>query len=289
MTLPTAYDEYLNYFERALQSACADMNFGSEILSGSMRYSLQAGGKRLRPVLFFAMLDACGCDYEREATFALALEFIHTYSLIHDDLPAMDNDDYRRGRPSNHKVFGEANAILAGDGLLSYAFELAISEGMRGIQYLKAAAVLANAAGVNGMVAGQSYDLFYTGKNCGEAELFTVYRNKTGALIAAGPRMACAIAQKNENIAKEFGDNLGILFQLTDDLLDEYGDSGEVGKTLHKDKEEDKLTAVKVFGAKKAEALADEFAQKCLDSLNGFDGNDKFFRELVSCVRNRKK
>lgn len=287
MSMPAGYRKYLDFFEKSLKNACESMQFTPEILTESMRYSLQSGGKRLRPVLFLAMLDACGCDYEKEGVLAVALESVHTYSLVHDDLPAMDNDDFRRGKPSSHKRFGEAHAILAGDALLSYAFDLLLSEAARGEQYRRAAKILSEAAGVDGMISGQSYDIAYTGKTLGKEELFTVYRRKTGALIAAGMKMACAIAQKNEKIAAEYGENLGILFQLTDDFIDEYGESGEAGKTLGKDKRADKLTCIKVFGLEGAEALADEYAEKCRVSLKEFEGDASFFAQLVDCVRDR--
>ncbi len=287
MSMPVGYQKYLDFFEKALNEACGSMRFTPAILTESMRYSLQSGGKRLRPVLFLAMLNACGCDYEKEAALAVALESVHTYSLVHDDLPAMDNDDFRRGKPSSHKKFGEAHAILAGDALLSYAFDLLLNEAARGEQYRRAAKILSEASGVDGMISGQSYDISYTGKSLGKEELLTVYQRKTGALIAAGMKMACAIAQKNENIAAEYGENLGILFQLTDDFIDEYGESGEAGKTLGKDKRADKLTCIKVFGLEGAEALADEYAEKCRISLKGFEGDASFFTQLVDCVRDR--
>ena len=208
---------------------------------------------------------------------------------MHDDLPAMDNDDFRRGKPSCHKRFGEAHAILAGDALLSYAFDLLLREAARGEQYLRAAKILSEAAGAEGMISGQSYDISFTGKSLGKEELITVYKRKTGALIAAGLKMACAIAQKNEQIAAEYGENLGILFQLTDDFIDEYGESDEAGKTLGKDKRADKLTCIKVFGLEGAEALADEYADKCRVALRGFDGDACFFDRLIDCVRDRTK
>ena len=289
MSLPLQYEKYLNFFEEALQRACENMAFEPPVLTESMRYSLRSGGKRLRPVLFLALLDASGCDYQEEAALAVALECVHTYSLVHDDLPAMDNDDFRRGRPSNHKVFGEANAILAGDGLLSYAFDLVLSEGARDSAHLKAGKILSEAAGCSGMISGQSYDLAFTGKQCGEEELFKVYERKTGALLAAPLRMASAISGKNAAFAEGYGAALGALFQITDDIIDEIGECEKVGKTLGKDKAEDKLTAIKVFGLEGALSLADEYAQKCSDALTLFEGDGAFFAELIGHVRRRNK
>ena len=164
MNFQEQFEIYRTHFETYLENRCAGMAFEPQILTESMRYSLLSGGKRIRPVLFFSALEAFGLSFAGEEPLAFALECIHTYSLIHDDLPAMDNDDFRRGRPSNHKVFGEANAILAGDALLSYAFDCMLSECGRDRAHLCAAQALSRAAGAEGMVAGQSLDLLSTGK-----------------------------------------------------------------------------------------------------------------------------
>ena len=168
MNFSAQYEIYRAHFEEYLHKTCAGMAFEPKILTESMRYSLLSGGKRLRPVLFFSALETFGARFVGEEALAFAVECIHTYSLIHDDLPAMDNDDLRRGRPSNHKVFGEANAILAGDALLSYAFDILLSEAGRDGAHLRAAQILSKAAGAEGMVAGQSLDLLCTGGAGGE-------------------------------------------------------------------------------------------------------------------------
>ena len=272
-----AYKKYEAEFECALAGLCAAMNFKPEILTESMRYSLLIGGKRIRPVLFLSTLDSYGYDYRKEMNFALALECIHTYSLIHDDLPAMDNDDFRRGKASNHKAFGEANAILAGDALLSYAFDLMIAECKRSASHIEAASVLSRASGAEGMIAGQSADLYYSQKEAGEEELNFIYRNKTGALLAAPIVMAGILAGGEIEKLRSFAEALGLLFQLTDDLLDVKGDAGRVGKTLGKDEKADKLTCVKVFGLEKSEYLAAEYAEKCRTYLNALRGIDASF------------
>ncbi len=281
------YGEYFDFFEEALKGYCAEMDYRPPILTESMRYSLLSGGKRVRPVLFFATLELFGLYYKCESALALALECIHTYSLIHDDLPAMDNDDYRRGNPSNHKVFGEANAILAGDALLSEACSLLLSQARKSERHLSAAAWLMDAAGANGMIAGQSADLLYTGKNTNPEELQFIYAHKTGKLIAAPVVMAAILAGADAVIAERFGIELGALFQLTDDLLDEKGDSGKMGKTLGKDREEDKATCVKVYGLERSELLADQSAAKCYDYLKKFKGNTSFLEGIVRLVRER--
>ena len=288
MTYLEEYGRFRDHFEAYLQKTCAGMSFDTDILTESMRYSLFSGGKRVRPVLFFSSLEMFGMPYEGEEALAFALECIHTYSLIHDDLPAMDNDDMRRGRPSNHKVFGEANAILAGDGLLSYAFDILLNEGERSLRHLHAAQALSRAAGAAGMVAGQSLDLLCTGGAGGERELAEIYRNKTGRLIAAPVVMAAVLAGRDTAPAEEFGLALGELFQLTDDLLDALGSSAALGKSVGKDAQEDKLTAVKVYGQDGARARADSCAEHCMALLHKMSGTD-FLYELVSHVRRRDR
>ena len=240
-----------------------------------------------RHVLFFAALDAFGKDPSEGSELAVALECIHTYSLIHDDLPAMDNDDFRRGKPSNHKVFGEANAILSGDALLSYAFDLLLKASMRSRKHLLAAQRLSLAAGAEGMVAGQSADLLFSGKTGSERELFFIYENKTGRMISAPLEMAAILGDGDAEAAGTFGLYLGILFQLTDDILDERGNIVRMGKTPGKDKAEDKLTCVKLFGIDRSEKLADEFAEKCRAELHVFPKNREFFGELITHIRTR--
>lgn len=286
------YEEYRVFTENILAQAVEGMQCHTEVLRESIRYSLMAGGKRIRPVLFFAMLETLGLDYRSERVFAVAVESIHTYSLIHDDLPAMDNDDFRRGKPSNHKVFGEANAILAGDGLLSYAFELLIGECYKGVRYVNAARTLAEAAGLQGMVAGQSADIEHSGKSVGEVgevELKMIHFHKTANLIAAPLVMAANLAEKHVEEARAFGTKLGFLFQITDDILDEIGEEKEVGKTLGKDKAEGKLTCVKVYGMERAMQLADELAEECISVLEKIDADTAFLQELVINLRNRNK
>ncbi len=283
------YQVYLQAFEAALRKLCEEMQYEPALLTESMRYSLLAGGKRIRPVLFFAALDALKVPYASETDCALALECIHTYSLIHDDLPAMDNDDFRRGRPSNHKKFGEGNAILAGDALLSLAFDLLLRSCERGEGHIRAARELSRAAGAEGMVAGQSADLFYEGKEAGERELAFVVERKTARLIAAPVVMAACLAGRDTEAARTFGNALGMLFQITDDLLDVKGDEKTVGKTLGKDSAEQKLTYIRVYGAEGAERLADFYADEAQRALAGFGGETGFLKELVNFVRGRKK
>ena len=281
------YERYRTAFEHELEAFCEKMDYTPRVLTESMRYSLRAGGKRVRPVLFFAALDCLGVDFHRETALALALECVHTYSLIHDDLPAMDNDDFRRGRPSNHKMFGEANAILAGDGLLSLAFELALNASTDDA-HRRAAGVLAEAAGPSGMIAGQSADLLYENTEATDAELQFVHCHKTGKLIAAPLRMAAAIAGREEEALRAYGENLGVLFQLTDDILDEKGSSEQMGKTLGKDKKEGKLTCVRLYGLEKSEELADAYTSLCRENLQNTSCDVSFLLDFTEMVRSRQ-
>ena len=284
--LPVKYKTYLTAFEGMLGSYCARLSCPRG-LADAMRYSLLAGGKRLRPVLFFAALDAFGGEWEKESGLALALECIHTYSLIHDDLPAMDNDDLRRGKPSSHKQFGEGNAILAGDALLSEAFTLSVTAAADE-PHRRAAEILAHAAGAEGMVAGQFLDLACErDENAGEEELSFIYENKTAQLIRAPLMMAAAIAGRAEAPMKEFGTALGILFQMTDDILDVKGEGDKMGKTLGKDEQEHKLTCVRVYGLSGAERRADALADRCREALSKADADMSFFLDLVTYVRER--
>ena len=283
-------DAYRVQFDEALGEYCKDWQIKPAVLGESIRYSLAAGGKRLRPVLMFAVAKMLGGRLQDVSGFAVALEMIHTYSLIHDDLPAMDNDDYRRGKPSNHRMFGEANAILAGDALLNTAFSLLFAEVSRGTEHLYAARCLCDAAGAGGMIAGQSADLLYTSaEQVSPEELEFVYEHKTGRLITAPLAMAAILSGSYYFEMKQFGHNLGILFQITDDILDEVGSFEKMGKTLGKDKASGKLTCVKVYGLPASRLQADLYAEKCHRILEAIDKDVSFFHALVDYVRNRNQ
>ena len=282
------YSIYAQDFESALKECTEKMRYQPSILSDSMRYSLLPHSKRIRPVLFFAVLDAYGYDYRKEHELALALECIHTYSLIHDDLPAMDDDDFRRGQPSNHKAFGEGFAILAGDALLTYAFELALCACKRSPRHTEAASELARAAGPDGMIAGQAADLYYSHREPDEEQLDYIYRNKTGKLLVAPIVMAGILAGGELETLRKFGEALGYLFQLTDDLLDVKGNESLLGKKTGQDEKEDKLTCIKVFGLEESEHLARVYANNCHKYLNDLKGIDAtFLHDLTDFVLNR--
>ena len=287
-----SYQKYLDEFETYLNGYVAKLKTKPEILGESMAYSLQGGGKRIRPVLMLACADVLSLSHEKVLPFALALEMIHTYSLIHDDLPAMDNDDFRRGKPSCHKAFGEANAILAGDALLNEAYALCLEQCFKGEQYVIAAKLLNEYAGAYGMIAGQSADLLFTGREgeIKEEELHFVYEHKTGKLLLA-PVAVVNILAKNKNYLsfEYFGKLLGLLFQMTDDILDVTGNFDELGKSIGKDETVNKLTCVRLYGLEAAKIRADICAKECHALLDGIDGDTAFLHDLIDYVLVRTK
>lgn len=278
-------------FEGALAAYIDEQHIKPDILSESMRYSLNAGGKRIRPVLMFASAKMLGGKVQDVSNFALALEMVHTYSLIHDDLPAMDDDDLRRGKPSNHKVFGEGQAVLAGDALLNEAYALCIEECRKGKTYINAAALLCRNAGAYGMVAGQAADLFYAGKSAGQQEADFIIRNKTSRMLQTAVALPALVYGADENIVailEEYGKNLGFLFQITDDLLDVTGDAEKLGKTAGKDAAEDKLSSVNLFGLERAAELADKYCEIALKNLAELPYECSYLEELTRYVRTRE-
>lgn len=290
MDFKEKYDFYLKEFERILACFCNDIDCRPDVLKDSLKYSLLLGGKRIRPVLMFAVADLLGLERCKLSNFALALELIHTYSLIHDDLPEMDNDDFRRGKSSNHKVFGVGNAVLAGDGLLNTAYSLLLKECRNGMEYISAAQFICDCAGIYGMIAGQSADLLYEhATSFNENTLDFIYENKTGKLLTA-PVVVPAILSGGRCYSelKNFGKDLGLLFQIIDDILDVYGSFGELGKSTGKDKIEEKYTSVGLYGLDGAKLRADVLAQRCRTVLEGVDGDSEFLLQLVDFVRSRK-
>ncbi len=285
------YGSYLNEFNAKLTAFCNSLDCRPEILKDSLRYSLELGGKRIRPVLCLATADLLGLERRKVANFALAIELIHTYSLIHDDLPEMDDDDFRRGKPSNHKVFGAGNAVLAGDGLLNTAYSVLFKECRKGSEYISAAEFVCDCAGIYGMIAGQSADLLYENeKSFNEPTLNFIYENKTGKLLTA-PVVVPAILSGGRCFSelKSFGKDLGALFQITDDILDVEGDFSDLGKSVGKDKEEGKYTSVALYGLDGAKLRADVLAERCCAILEGIDGDREFLLSLVNFVRTRNK
>lgn len=264
-------------------------------LCESMRYSLLAGGKRVRPVLLLATADMLNVDLQEALCPACALEMIHTYSLIHDDLPGMDDDDLRRGKPTNHRVYGVGPAILAGDGLLNFAFECMLQNAMRYPQHLeghvRAMAVIAARAGVTGMIAGQSIDLLYEHRQMDEAALSYIHRHKTADLLTAPLLAAASIAGSDEptlRALETFGQGVGIAFQIQDDLLDIEGDAASLGKATGMDAERGKMTWPALYGVRRAHDMADALWSQALASLDIFGARADYLRAFVQNLRARR-
>ena len=264
----------------------------------AMRYSLFAGGKRIRPVLCLAGAEAVDSGEQtrqRALPVACALECIHTYSLIHDDLPAMDDDDLRRGKPTNHTVFGEAAAILAGDGLLTFAFELlsgATSAALPDPARIRIIRTIARAAGPLGMVGGQSLDMIYEGQQVGYEELRRIHRSKTGALITASVACGAMVAgagEDQEAALKTYGDHVGLAFQIVDDLLDIEATTAELGKSAGSDTKADKVTYPSLFGVETSRIMAREAVQEAIAALAAFDHQADPLRALARYIVDRRK
>ncbi len=255
----------------------------------AMRYSLMCGGKRIRPVLTLAFCELCGGEPEAALPFACAVEMVHTYSLIHDDMPCMDDDDLRRGKPANHKLYGEDIALLAGDGLLTKAFETALSH-PDGHVAAEAAKRLARYAGDQGMVGGQCVDLKSEGKEVDLKTLETMDEGKTVALIAAACEMGCIAAGAGErelDAARRCAGGLGMAFQIRDDVLDVLGDSVSLGKNVGVDSIRGKRNYVSLLGVERAQRLVEEYTQQALTALEEFPGDPAFLRQMIRDLADR--
>jgi geranylgeranyl diphosphate synthase type II len=297
-----AFEEELRGRQKSLEnflSSCLESFDMPAALRAAMNYSLLAGGKRLRPALCLSCAALFGLEAASVLPFAAALECIHSYSLIHDDLPAMDDDDLRRGKPSSHKQFGEATAILAGDALLTDAFSLMASVGLPGAssplpaeRTLRALRAVALAAGSPGMVGGQYLDMLYTArKDATREEIREMQAAKTGALIAASCLSGALLAgaeEKDCGQVEAYGRSLGLAFQIVDDILDETGDEAVLGKPVGSDAAGGKLTWPALLGLEKSRELADEAGREALKALEGFDGREAcFLRGVVEYVLKR--
>ena len=263
-------------------------------LEEAMRYSMLAGGKRVRPTLCMEVAWVCGTDPSRVLPSAAAIELIHTYSLIHDDLPAMDDDDFRRGRPTAHKKFGEATAILAGDAFFGEALTL-ITVRQEGSceQVLEVVRELADSTGVNGMVGGQIMDMDQTGVGAGVdlETLYMIHKYKTGALIKSSARIGAILAGAREDeqaAVSEYASELGLCFQIVDDVLNATSTSDTLGKSAGSDAEQGKATFVGAYGLEGARQEADRVLEKALSALDRLDGDASGLRDLAFFVRHRE-
>lgn len=263
-------------------------------LYDAMLYSLLAGGKRLRPVLALETCRMCGGDVNTALPFACAVEMIHTYSLIHDDLPCMDDDDLRRGRPTNHKVYGEATAVLAGDALLTAAFETIAEHGtaLSAERALEASACLGRAAGARGMVGGQALDMAGEGHSLALSEVEELQRLKTGALIAAAAEIGCIVAgggEQEREAVRRYAQLLGLAFQIRDDMLDVDGDEAKLGKPIGSDAANEKVTFVSLKGIEACEKLVCEKTEAAKETLRNTFEDTGFLCWLADKLVKREK
>lgn len=284
--------DFSNEFENFLDEILTLKN--NEYIShyNAMRYSLLAGGKRLRPFILKSFYELTGGKDNSFLNFAAALEMIHTYSLIHDDLPSMDNDDFRRGRPSCHKAFDEATALLAGDALLTKAFETAaLTQNISYNLIVEGIAELATLSGADGMIGGQVVDLAIENISAPIETVLDMYKKKTGALLVAAAKIGTILAGGNDKMkeaAEAYAINLGVAFQIQDDILDVVGDTKLLGKPVGSDAKNKKSTYVSLVGLERAKADVIDFTNKAKKSLKAFEGDTKVLFELADYLIDRK-
>lgn len=287
------YQEDKQWFEEKLKEVfpkslkISRQNYGIK----AMEYSLQAGGKRIRPIALLETAKAFGVEKDKVLPYCLALEMIHTYSLIHDDLPSMDNDDLRRGLATNHKVFGEAFAILAGDALLNYAYETMLADCVLNFSQgrLRASELIARSSGIYGMVGGQVLDIQLENQNCDEEMLIYIHSHKTGALLSASVLAGALIGDASEEelvCLRSYAQDIGLAFQITDDLLDVTGDVDMIGKNTGVDS--DKNTFPHLFGVEKSVRKRDELTNRAISHLRRIDRDLWFMEELALEMTKRK-
>ena len=281
--------DFLNMINEALEKYLPESD---DIVSEAMKYSVRNGGKRIRPMLTLEFCRACGADPEKALPFACAVEMIHTYSLIHDDLPCMDDDDFRRGKPSCHIAFGEANALLAGDALLTLAFETAVKADVAAENVVRAVKELSYSAGILGMVGGQVLDLQNENKALTLAELEQIHNLKTGELIRVACVLGCVAAGADEEkikSAEAYARGIGLTFQIVDDILDVTSDAETLGKPIGSDAENKKTTYVSLLGIEKSKEVAAELTQKAKEALAVYEENTEALSELADNLLIRKK
>ncbi len=263
------------------------------VVGEAMKYSVKNGGKRIRPFLTLEFAKACGGNIDAALDFGCAVEMIHTYSLIHDDLPCMDNDDMRRGKPSCHKAYGEANALLAGDALLTHAFFVlsAFADSLPHVNKLSAINELSSAAGCVGMIGGQVLDLDFENRTPTVDEILVMYELKTGRLLQAACKLGCLTVEQCSSdsliAAEDYAKNLGLAFQIQDDILDVTSDESTLGKPVGSDEKNDKSTIVKFFRLEKAKEMVNEYTQKAINALEGIEGDTSTLKEFALYMANR--
>ena len=286
------FNEYRRIIDEALIPTLSSLGDIPSPLWEAMSYSLEAGGKRIRPALLLAACEMAGGDDETALPFACALEMIHTYSLIHDDLPAMDNDDLRRGQPTNHKVFGENVAILAGDGLLNAAAEVMAASAVKigDLRGIRAMEIIMRHAGVTGMIAGQSEDVTSEGQDPKEDIVRYIHEHKTADLLEAAVEAGLALAGAGEDeidAGREYALHIGLAFQMTDDLLDVTGSADRMGKSAGKDQEQNKMTWVALKGAEGTAEDARKEIELAKKALQGLPWDTDFFAAFADSLWGR--
>ena len=290
MSFKSSLKYRVDYIEKLLKEYMPEEKGYQKTIFEAMNYSLKAGGKRLRPILTLEACRIVGGNEEDVIPFAIAIEMIHTYSLIHDDLPALDNDDLRRGRPTNHKVYGDAMAILAGDGLLNYAFEIMLKSSIgkeNPAKYLNAINEIANSSGVYGMIGGQVVDIESEDKKIEMEKLDFIHLNKTAAIIVgcmrAGAIIGDATEEQLENITK-YATNIGLSFQIADDILDITGDESKLGKKVGSDIDNNKSTYPSLIGLEKSKEIANDLINEAKTRISNIKGDTEFLNDLAEYI-----
>lgn len=279
-------NRYIDIINEALMQYLPD---GDDVVSQAMRYSVENGGKRIRPSLLLAFCDICSGDIKKALPLACALEMIHTYSLIHDDLPCMDDDDMRRGKPSCHIVYGYEYALLAGDALLTLAFETAMKAELPAPIVIAAAKELAKASGWAGMVGGQVVDLQNEGKQVGVDDVVRMYNLKTGELIRAACVIGCIAAGATDKtpFATVFAHNIGLSFQIVDDILDLTGDAETLGKPVGSDEDNEKCTYVSLVGIEESKRVVEQLTLEAKSVLDKFDADTTMLKDFSDVMKKR--
>lgn len=286
MEFHSAFNTYLNTINSHLHTLLGSKQ-GS--VYDAMRYSLYAGGKRIRPVLTLACCDALGGNMDAALCYGSAIEMIHTYSLIHDDLPCMDNDELRRGKPTNHIVFGEDMAVLAGDALLNYACESIVKSHVASPEMnLEALNIIYSASGAEGMIGGQVMDMEAERKPINAEALAVLHQKKTGALITASAALGAICAGKERDLFFDYASSLGLAFQIRDDILDVEGDTETFGKPVLSDEKNNKTTYVSLYGIEGAKKKLEEETNKAIDSIDFLQDRGVFLKELALYLLKRK-
>lgn len=293
------YEDYKELIEQHLMDFIPDVDHKSITLYEAMKYSLAAGGKRIRPVLLLAACDFCGGNVEEALPYACAIEYIHTYSLIHDDLPCMDDDDLRRGVPTNHKVYGEAMAVLAGDGLQSAAFEVMNKDMLLYFdnpdalkKRIKASYEISKGSGCRGIVAGQVADMEAEGKSCSKEMLDYIHLSKTADLIIAAVRAGAYLGNPDSTMLEDlsiFAESLGLAFQIRDDLLDVEGEEEQMGKKSGMDTINEKATYPALHGIDKSRERLQELTETAINALEKYYDNAEVFTRLAKQLEVRGK